>query len=112
MQPAQQRVTACQAANCAMRRMTLQAGAPVVTKYLDRLGRVIATAAVPGSIEFDGVGMPTFDPTLREVLVTRLRYLDWPLSLAPKVTFVQRPAAVAHSSVLGRSLAAQRLAAR
>src|SRR6266571_1112918 len=55
-QPVEQRLSACTtSANCLLRRQTFQAGAPIKTEYLDRVGRVVAT----GVEGFDGLEVVT-----------------------------------------------------
>jgi Salmonella virulence plasmid 65kDa B protein/FG-GAP-like repeat len=51
MQPIQTRLSGCTVGtNCGVKKQIFQSGAPVMTQYLDRLGRVIAT----GTEGFDG----------------------------------------------------------
>ncbi len=55
MQPAEHRLSSYVVGNAVLRRQVFQAGAPITTEYVDRLGRVIAT----GTEGFDGVEVLT-----------------------------------------------------
>jgi RHS repeat-associated protein len=78
-QPVEQRFSACTtSSNCLLRRQTFQAGAPVKTEYLDRVGRVVAT----GVEGFDGLEIIT-KVAYNERGLKVAEYAPWKSSVAP-----------------------------